>query len=152
MNLCPCGSQRNYSMCCQPLHLDNAVASSADRLMASRYCAFVQGQAHYLLATHHANFRGELTESELANACQQTDFCRLDIIDVVHQGDTAEVEFKAWYRESTGLGVLHERSRFVKEQGRWLYCDGDINQLSPMPQRNDPCPCGSTKKFKRCCG
>jgi len=60
------------------------------------------------------------------------------------------VEFAADYQG----GQLHERSRFLKEEGKWFYLNGDI--LPPVTAakvgRNDPCPCGSGKKFKKCCG
>jgi SEC-C motif-containing protein len=64
------------------------------------------------------------------------------------------VEFKAHWLIGGRRGYLHETSRFLKEDGRWYYLDG---QTHPAPAagktgRNDPCPCGSGKKFKKCCG
>ncbi|MGN5267109.1 YchJ family metal-binding protein [Aeromonas dhakensis] len=47
---------------------------------------------------------------------------------------------------------LHERSRFVRHQGRWVYTDGEQDPAPLRVGRNDPCPCGSGKKFKKCCG
>ena len=47
-------------------------------------------------------------------------------------------------------GEVHENSRFVKEQGQWFYVDGDLKSQAKVG-RNDPCPCGSGKKYKRCC-
>ncbi|WP_028118113.1 YchJ family protein [Ferrimonas senticii] len=150
--LCPCGSQTDYSLCCQPLHLGVAHAETPKQLMASRYCAFVMDQADYLLATHHPDFRGDLTREELSESAQTTAWHCLQIVDATVTGDVGEVEFKAWYREDKRLQALHERSRFSREDGLWYYRDGEIQPSPTLPGRNDACLCGSGKKFKRCCG
>jgi len=65
------------------------------------------------------------------------------------------VEFEATCQTGAGTRVLRERSRFVKEEGSWLYVDGyylEPTRPSARTGRNEPCPCGSGKKFKRCCG
>ncbi|MBY5920098.1 YchJ family protein [Ferrimonas balearica] len=152
MTQCPCGSTLDYATCCQPLHDGHSRADTPEQLMRSRYSAYVLAKAPYLLATHHIDYRGALSEAELLASCQQTQWQRLEILDApAHEGDKGEVEFRAWYRDGTALRAMHERSRFVREQGQWLYCDG---RFDPKPQanRNAPCPCGSGKKFKRCCG
>jgi SEC-C motif-containing protein len=60
------------------------------------------------------------------------------------------VEFVAYYKDPKP-GQVHERSRFTRQKGRWLYVDGDT--LSPLwPQRGDLCWCGSGKKYKVCHG
>ncbi len=152
MTQCPCGSALDYAACCQPLHDGQTLADTPEQLMRSRYSAYVLAKAPYLLATHHADFRGDLSEAELLEACRQTQWQRLEIVDApAHQGDAGEVEFRAWYRDGTALRALHERSRFVREGGQWYYCDGRFDP-SPQANRNAPCPCGSGKKFKRCCG
>jgi SEC-C motif-containing protein len=65
------------------------------------------------------------------------------------------VEFRALYRTITGMGVLHERSRFLYEDGCWYYVDGELIEdgalRSGKTGRNEPCPCGSGKKYKKCC-
>ncbi|MBY6106395.1 YchJ family protein [Ferrimonas balearica] len=152
MTACPCGSQRPYAECCQPLHQGDALAATPEQLMRSRYSAYVLAVTDYLIATHHPDFRGDLSADDLAESCQQTQWQRLEIVNAPpHQGDKGEVEFKAWFRDGTALRALHERSRFVCQQGHWLYCDGDFNPV-PSAGRNAACPCGSGKKFKRCCG
>ncbi|WP_298445375.1 YchJ family protein [uncultured Ferrimonas sp.] len=152
MSHCPCGSKQAYADCCQPLHQQQRPAQSPQQLMASRYCAFVKGEAAYLLRTHHPEFRGQLTEAELAQACQETQWHALQIVDFSQQQDQGEVEFCAWYKQHGKLQALHERSRFSCEQGLWYYRDGDIKPNPALPGRNDPCLCGSGNKFKRCCG
>lgn len=68
------------------------------------------------------------------------------------------VEFIATGIKQQQTVKLHEISRFVKVGGSWLYVDGDIQQGNPWPDsgkakigRNGPCPCGSGRKFKKCC-
>jgi SEC-C motif-containing protein len=117
--------------------------------MRSRYSAYVLKNSAYLRDTWHPSTRPQ--ELELGH--DDTPWLRLQIIatDKGRAGESeGEVEFAAFYRG----GQLHERSRFVCEGGRWFYLDGEM--LPPLkeerPGRNAPCPCGSGKKYKRCCG
>ncbi|MBY6185818.1 YchJ family protein [Marinobacter hydrocarbonoclasticus] len=152
MTLCPCGSTLEYPSCCQPFHDGLTRPDTPEQLMRSRYCAYVLAKAPYLIATHHPDFRGDLSEGDLVESCKQTQWQRLEIVDAPpHQGDKGVVEFKAWFRDGEALRALHERSRFVREAGQWLYCDGEFSP-EPKAGRNAACPCGSGKKFKRCCG
>jgi len=99
--------------------------------MRSRYSAFAVGDAEYLLSTWHPSTRPEQLQLEA-----DVEWRRLEILDVVAGGpgdDRGEVEFRAIWRILPGPGrardggVLHERSRFVREDGRWLYLDGDVS-------------------------
>lgn len=144
---CPCGSDLLYSACCSPLH-HGTIATSPEALMRSRYSAFVLGLGEYLVATWHPDFLGDLDALTLSK--QETLWDHLDILGSGEQGEQGWVEFRAWYREAGRLACLHERSRFVREAGRWRYTEGDIIPL--RAGRNDPCPCGSGKKYKKCCG
>ncbi|MEP9276295.1 YchJ family metal-binding protein [Enterobacter hormaechei] len=58
------------------------------------------------------------------------------------------VSFVARFSEQNKPSTIIERSRFLKDSGQWYYIDGTRPQFG----RNDPCPCGSGKKFKKCCG
>ena len=120
--LCPCGSARPYSKCCGPLHA-GGVPPDAQSLMRSRYCAFVLCNEQYLLATWHPSTRpGSIS----FNSNQK--WLGLRIIHAnVAGNDSAEVEFIARSRVSNAAAVRHhERSRFVREGGRWFYIDGDM--------------------------
>ncbi len=89
--------------------------------MRSRYTAFVRENGAYLLATWHASTRPESLEFDA-----QTKWLGLQIKAApLAIGDQAEVEFVARYRFAGRAVRLHERSRFVHEQGRWYYVDGD---------------------------
>jgi SEC-C motif-containing protein len=119
---CPCGSGRSYAQCCGPLH-DGAPAPTAEALMRSRFSAFALGRDEYLLASWHPSTRPASIEPDA-----DTEWRRLQLVDVVAGGpDDAEgvVEFRASYRSPEGAGLLHERSRFVRQEGRWVYLDGE---------------------------
>ena len=118
---CPCGGA-SYENCCGPWHA-GALAPSAEALMRSRYSAFVRGDERYLLATWHASKRPSAMGFEPG-----TKWLGLQIVDARQISDVqAEVEFIARYRVGGGSAVrLHERSRFVRESGRWFYLDGEM--------------------------
>jgi SEC-C motif-containing protein len=120
--------------------------------MRSRYTAFVLGDSAYLLASWHPSTR----PAELDLGGDDTDWQGLTILnsEAGMPGDAkGVVEFAARYCRQGREWVLHERSRFLFETGKWFYLDGDIQpDKPPRTGRNVPCTCGSGRKFKRCCG
>ena len=127
---CPCGRQAGkralaYAQCCGRYldHFESAPAPDAESLMRSRYTAFVAERADYLLATWHSTHRPASIEFDPG-----TKWLGLEVRSHRQLDDThAEVEFVARQKPAGGPAVrLHERSRFVHEQGRWYYLDGDI--------------------------
>ncbi len=148
--LCPCVSNRPYKSCCQPLHDGDLQASSAEQLMCSRYSAFCLGNVDYLIATLHPEKHKADDKQKLDQTIEQTKWLGLRVIKHKQKGQTATVEFVAFF-EDKPIGHLHERSRFTKEDGRWFYVDGEF--LPPIKlARNELCFCGSEKKFKKCHG
>ena len=133
MQTCPCG-QVNASKkplvlatCCGRYidDFDNTPAPDAHSLMRSRYSAFVFGQTDYLTATWHASTRPRDLADDPDTRWLGLEVRRHAIIDASH----AEVEFVARFRPSSGAGPavrIHERSRFVRENKRWYYVDGDV--------------------------
>ena len=131
---CPCGratakgSPLAYEACCGPWHAGQA-APDAESLMRSRYSAFVRGNSAYLLATWHASTRPATLDLDAG--------LRWLGLEVKHHrssgADTAEVEFVARFRVGGRAVRQHERSRFVREDGRWLYLDGDEIAHSAKP-------------------
>jgi len=121
MTLCPCGSGAGYDECCGPLHR-GAPAPTALALMRSRFTAFVIGDAAYLMACWHPDTRParmDLDESVV--------WRRLQIVDTVAGTETDDdgvVEFRCAYTRDGRHHVLHERSRFTRVDGRWVYLDG----------------------------
>lgn len=158
MTNCPCFSGKTYNECCEPV-INNKSASTALALMRSRYTAFYNGQAEYLYKTTHSTIKGQNKLSDIEKSCKENTWTKLEIISVEHGNikDTRGlVEFKAYFKDKDEKDqVLHERSNFIKEDGKWFYCEGVVNppkiDLMQKVSRNDPCPCGSGKKHKKCC-
>lgn len=126
---CPCGSGTPYAQCCGPYH-GGAAAPTAAALMRSRYAAFVLGNADYLRASWHASTRPE----ELALEAEVR-WLGLDVRRCEQGGESdaeGTVEFVARYKVNGKAGRLHEVSRFMREDGRWYYVDGVIQEGRPQ--------------------
>ena len=151
--LCPCGSQKAEQYCCQMYLSGKKQPETAEKLMRSRYTAFVRGNIDYLIATLHPDKRQSSDRTELTASVNNTKWLGLSIIDTQKgkkNDATGVVEFEAIYRV-TEPAQLHERSRFVKTGDRWFYLDGDILP-GTVPKSKDPCWCGSGQKYKQCHG
>lgn len=148
--LCPCGSAVEYSLCCHRYLSGEQVAPEPSHLMRSRYCAFVMKDADYLIRTWHPACHAASFRDEIGAGFASTEWLGLTVFEhtVSEADDTGYVSFVARFREHEKSGAIIERSRFLKENGQWYYIDGTRPQFG----RNDPCPCGSGKKFKKCCG
>ncbi len=153
---CPCGAGPDYRDCCDQFISGRAYPDSAEALMRSRYTAYTQANTAYLMATWHPSQRDDLTDESLSESARSLDWQRLEILHSLGDGQATEgvVEFKAWYQKEDQLFALHERSRFVREGKQWFYLDGQLNPPIKRQKigRNAPCPCGSGKKYKKCCG
>ncbi|GGX93367.1 UPF0225 protein [Litchfieldella qijiaojingensis] len=143
---CPCGSGRPLVDCCGPCH-EGRPAPTPEALMRSRFSAFALDRRDYLLASWHPDTRPASIEPH-----DTTKWVRLEILGHETQGDSDRVHFRATFRDARRWQVLEENSRFVREDGRWYYLDGTPSVTRLKPGRNDPCPCGSQRKFKSCCG
>ncbi len=149
--LCVCCSGKIYQECCLPFHDQQQKPTTCEQLMRSRFSAFCLQLGEYLFSTYHPDYRGDLTVAQLSE--KSLDWKRLDIINTTMVADTGSVEFKAWYLDQGQLNCHHELSNFVKDHQQWLYCDGTFypSEKSGKIRRNDTCPCGSGKKYKKCC-
>lgn len=165
MTSCPCGNTLDYSQCCEPIHNNHALATTPEKLMRSRYSAHVQGLVDYVVNTYHPSCHAEEQREGIAESIE-SDWRRLEVISTADGNNENEgfVTFKAFFQEDGNEYCLEERSRFVRENDLWFYIDGTfpsqevedprLNQSiqSLKVGRNDPCICGSGKKFKKCCG
>lgn len=144
--LCPCGSDRDYKACCGPFHKRVTIAQTPEELMRSRYAAFALGEAQYLYETslqkHHAPDELEQLKAQMG----QVEWLKLEVTDA-HDNIVA---FKAYYRDESGIHLLHEKSTFVYLDSHWFYDTGEL--YNTKIERNESCPCGSGKKYKKCCG
>ncbi len=160
MSSCACGSGREFSECCEPLLNGSEMAATAEALMRARYTAYVKGYIAFLGDSLHPAHRHDWDEAATRKWAETANWRGLNILatDAGGADDTLGiVEFTAEFDEDGIQKRHHEISRFRKENGRWYYVDGG----PPKPQtvkreaakvgRNEPCPCGSGKKYKKCC-
>lgn len=126
---CPCGSGDTLTACCGPILAGERRAATAEQLMRSRYTAFAQGHLEHLLRSWDPRNRPD--REELADSLADgSRWLRLDILATTDGGpfaDRGTVEFRAVARTDRGRVQLHERSRFRRADGQWLYVDGDID-------------------------
>ncbi len=154
---CPCHSGRPYILCCGPLLAGDLVALTAEALMRSRYTAYVSRDIAYLLRSWHPTTRPDQINPDVIPEWQGLLIVRTE--QGAETDNEGIVEFQATAVSLNKAWQLHEVRRFLKEDGQWLYVDGDIKDDSsvvdkkvPKIGRNDPCHCGSGKKYKKCCG
>ncbi len=155
---CPCGSGQPFADCCLPLIDGQRAAATAEELMRSRYSAYASGRLDYIDASYHSSQRKTRDSDAVEQAATRVEWRGLEILacEAGQAGDQEGfVDFIARYSEHGVEHAIRERSRFVREDGRWVYLDGQVKALpqrrDKKPGRNEPCPCGSGKKFKKCC-
>ncbi|MDD1792876.1 SEC-C domain-containing protein [Enterovibrio sp. ZSDZ42] len=153
---CPCASQKPYGDCCEPIHLEHSKADHPEKLMRARYSAHVVGLVDFVVDTYHTSCHAEAHRDAIASSVKSK-WQMLQVLSssVDDSGRQGFVEFKAHYVENGTPYCLHEKSRFVAEdrdgESYWYYIDGEYPKADKVG-RNDPCPCGSGKKHKKCCG
>lgn len=156
-----------YQDCCQPYHdgllnneadkIDGAKPDSAERLMRSRYSAFVLVKPEYIVKSTLPAQQKLLDIQAIENWAKETDWAGLEIVTHTPKLGKrhAQVEFKAYFKTPEGLQAHHELSAFVKvtdkadNDARWYFLDPTVSMSVSQKQ---PCICGSGEKFKRCCG
>lgn len=171
---CPCGSGIEYSKCCGPYLDGSAQPETAEQLMRSRYTAFTKADVVYLKKTLAPESLHDFDPKSTETWAKDSKWKGLEIVQTKKgtANDTrGTVEFVATY-EVDGEGIEHhEVSEFRKSpEGRWYFVDGDSHthkeghghhhhhqqetfvRAEPKIGRNDPCHCGSGKKFKKCHG
>ncbi len=159
-NTCPCGSSRPYADCCRPYISGTTKPSTAEALMRSRYSAYAMHEIDYIVATCVRDEKHDIDVEATRRWSEKSEWLGLKIVRT-EKGGSADaeglVEFVATYIQDGLRDEHHEISRFVKRDGAWLYDEGEIIpetvvRTGPKVGRNDPCPCGSGKKYKKCCG
>ncbi|EYU16126.1 YchJ family protein [Photorhabdus aegyptia] len=161
---CPCGSGIDFADCCSPYLQNIKFAPTAESLMRSRYSAYVKHNADYLITSWHPDCQAEKWRLDLEQSFIVTQWLGLNVITTEKgkNDNEAYVEFSACFldQKSQDKQLIHERSRFLRIDQRWYYIDGvkpidgikPIDGVKPQIGRNSPCPCGSGKKYKKCCG
>lgn len=148
--ICPCGSGNLLNACCGHYH-DGHPAPDARTLMRSRYSAYVLGHIGYLLGTTLPAQQAGLDREAIEQWSAQSTWLGLDVESAEVFGGQPEhafVTFVARWHDNSGEHSHRERSAFVQNKGRWYFIDPTV---ALKATRNDPCPCGSGQKFKKCC-
>jgi SEC-C motif-containing protein len=161
--LCPCGSNKTYDECCGAVILGKRDATTAEELMRSRYTAYVKHEIDYIVATcDNSDKKTQIDYNQTKKWAEESQWLGLEIVRTeagTENDKRGVVDFIATFRNSKGVKEEHhEIAEFEKINGKWLYIKG---RFAPVQQvvrstakvgRNEPCPCGSGKKYKHCCG
>ena len=161
MEKCPCGSGRTYSECCEPLIQGVRQAATAEELMRARYSAYAKTEVAYILETTHPDVRAQSDERSIRKWSRAAQWHGLEILACTDggSGDTrGQIEFIAHYSEKGEKKIHREVASFIKDGDTWYFSEADPvkpkQYVRPNAKigRNQPCPCGSGKKHKKCCG
>lgn len=146
---CPCCSNRPYQECCGPMHA-GAPASNPQALMRSRYSAYCLGLIDYLVTTTLPSQQSQLDVTAMTRWSRESTWLGLEVENTMDDGsDRAQVTFVAHWTDPDGSRHQHrECSDFIRKASKWYFADP--NHRADIG-RNAPCPCGSGKKYKRCC-
>ena len=157
---CPCASGKPYSECCEPYLLGRAKPETAALLMRSRYTAYALSSVDYIYETSCPRVQKEFDAPKTKSWSQSATWSGLEILREVKGSPDDEngiVEFVAHYTVNDKPFNHHEIATFEKHNGVWVFIDGRIigtdpeRRDTPKIGRNEPCPCGSGKKYKKCC-
>ncbi len=158
---CPCCSGKPYDLCCGPILTGATKAETAVQLMRARYSAYVTCNIDFLRTSSSPAVQAEFDEEASRRWSQNSQWEGMQVIATEAgeaNDETGLVEFIASYKVNGTLFEHHERSSFIRVNGDWCFNDGELVKAQPITReapkvgRNDPCPCGSGKKFKKCCG
>jgi len=158
---CPCGSGQPMAECCEPYIAGQAQAPTAEALMRARYTAFATGRPEFVDATIHPDQRADYDPASIERWSKGAVWHGLEVLAVEDGGeadDAGAVEFVARYTVDGQPTIHHERATFKRHDGAWTLWDGElvtqepIRRTEPKVGRNDPCPCGSGRKYKQCHG
>jgi len=129
--------------------------------MRSRYTAFTLANIDYIKETRHPESENEFKRKATEKWAKESKWLGFELLDTEAGGPDDEggsVEFIARYISENEKHRHHEVALFQKHEGNWYFMDGDFKKNptfireTPRVGRNEPCPCGSGKKFKKCCG
>ena len=158
---CPCKSGKTYGECCAGVIDGTVKAPTAEALMRARYSSYVTGDVSFLKTSTVKAGQDEFDERAAKAWSRAATWHGLEIISTekgTENDDTGVVEFRATYTANREFCNHHEVATFERENGEWKFVDGNLVGEKPTVReepkigRNDPCPCGSGKKYKKCCG
>jgi SEC-C motif domain protein len=158
MENCPCGSNKTYAECCGIFISGQMLPPTPETLMRSRYTAYTKADIAYIQNTMMAPANLDFDPEEAEAWANYVKWLGLQVLAASQDGDKGSVEFMAHFSHDNNKQVLHEISEFLRVGQKWFYVNGvgpdqkPLSRASRKLSRNDTCPCGSQKKFKKCCG
>ena len=161
MDQCPCCSEKPFEECCGPYINGEKLTETAEATMRSRYTAYATGAIEYIKETTHRTALSEFDEESARRWSKSSVWKGLSILSKnkgTAEDTEGEVEFVAFYEQNGKDERHHERATFKKEGRKWFFADGEyigpkpFVREAPKVGRNDPCPCNSGRKYKKCCG
>lgn len=159
--LCICGSKLPFAECCEPIITGARKPLTAEATMRARYTAFARGHIDFLLESQHSKNREKVKRRELEDWSKRSEWLGLEILATdagLEADEKGSVSFHARYQMGKTVTDHKERAEFEKENGEWRFVDGTpithapVLRTAPKVGRNDPCTCGSGKKYKYCHG
>lgn len=129
--------------------------------MRSRYSAYAMKEIDYLRTSLHPEHRADFNEKNTRTWAEGAEWHGLEILGTTGGGledSEGKVEFSVSYTEQGARKDYRERATFSKKDGVWYLVSGEplpakqVVREAPKTGRNDPCPCGSGNKYKKCCG
>ncbi len=121
---CYCGNLKPYTDCCEKAHKNIHEAKTAEQLMRSRYSAFVLANGDYLMQSHHTTTRPLKEKKSIVKWAKSVQWIKLDVLETSEGTSTdneGTVTFNAYYYQNGKVDVIHETSKFVKENKHWSY-------------------------------
>lgn len=159
IEICPCGSGASFAACCEPIIKGTRESETAEELMRARYSAFATQAIDFIIESTHTRTRNEIDLAFIREWSETSTWQGLEILEVKQVNENkAFVSFEAQFTQSGEDHRHREKSLFERENGEWRFVTGDelknptVRYETPRPGRNDPCPCGSGKKYKKCHG
>lgn len=157
---CYCGSGKNFDGCCEPIIKGIADARTPEELMRARFSAHCIQDYAFLVTSTHPEHRADVNEEEISGWASKVVWTGLEVHSATPgaSDDEGQVSFTAHFSVKDTPQELREDALFATANGKWHYVDGMVHGQTPyqreMPRigRNEQCPCGSGKKFKKCCG
>ena len=159
MTDCPCGSKKRYEGCCGPYIENKALPPTPEALMRSRYTAYTKADMDYIQKTMKGKVLREFNPKDAMQWAISSQWQSLEIMNAPEpENDVGYVTFVAHFMADNEPQAHYEHSEFHKMDGRWYYVKEHPYHPTPSKPvtadktgRNEPCPCGSGKKYKKCC-
>jgi SEC-C motif-containing protein len=158
---CTCGNPGSFEECCAPILAGTRPAPTAVALMRARYSAYAHGNIDFVFDSLAPESRHDFDRPSAEQWSRQSKWLGLEVVRTERGGPgdrDGVVEFIARFEVQGQAVEHHEVATFRNDEGRWLFVDGQLRKQEPFRRAapkvgaNDPCPCGSGKKWKKCCG